>query len=87
MSNHKIRDRRSFLRGSGAALSAALASQVTAGVADAHSDDAAAISKLYRDYAAGPAAAPARQSAENSTPIRVLQDPAHAQDEIAGNRV
>lgn len=77
--------RRAFL--SAAAVSAALAP--TAGIAASAAEprlnrreDIAAIRRLYRDYAAGLAARPDDPATE-PIPVRVLQDPAQHEDNIA----
>jgi len=76
--------RRAFLRGAGAAASAALAPGVAAtalaGGEERTREDVAAIRKLYRDYAAGFAAQHADSGVE--VQLRLLRDPAQPPDRI-----
>lgn len=82
--NSEESGRREFLRGAGAAASAALvpaaAATTPAGHAERTQDDAAAIRRLYQEYAAGFGAQCADSGA--AVQLRLLRDPAQPPDTI-----
>lgn len=82
MRNDSKTGRRAFLRGTSVAIPAALVpAAAQAASVQASSDDAAAIRKLYQDYAARLAGG----AAEGPSPVqlRLLNDPAQPPDAIA----